>query len=148
MNKHTAEYKGRTFKRNSANRVYKFAILQAGSVKADRERGLKMAARSFKTNAPFYQGFVDGTSRFLVRNSWEKDDAAYEARVAEDKAKAEAYLAGGLERHIADVNKHYDALDIQLDADRDTYYVCIGWTTGATKPKAGQFYVEAKLVTK
>lgn len=93
-NLHIARIDGQIFDRTS-NRAYSHILvgkrsLDDAMLQAERA-GL---ARYVADNYEYYREYLDGTSRYLERKSWERDDAAFEARVARDLAQAEKALEG------------------------------------------------------
>lgn len=108
-----ARLDGKTIgKRTSTDRVYIHVIIGQRNIDAERKavygyKGDKGDARNFAFN----RAFLDGTSEFLVRNSWEKDDAAYAARCARAIERARESLGGAetVEAYVEVVCQRYIA---------------------------------------
>lgn len=84
---------GKTAQRVSQNRTYSHVVV----CRTLYEVALRDADRISTGdlgNYRFHREFVDGTSRFLVRASYERDDAQFAARCAKDIARSVEELAG------------------------------------------------------
>ena len=96
MNKHFAiDANGKRHTRNSKGRTYTHVVVgrwnyDAALASAQNYDKLDL----HRSNYNHSLSYVNGTSRFLTRNSWEQDDAAYVARVAKDIAGAVKALGG------------------------------------------------------
>lgn len=92
-NKHTSVGPdGSVATRNSKSRIYTHAVW----VRHNRESAVKAANKVNQTdvsNYHFYRAYLDGTSEWLGRGSYE-DGERYAQRVAKEKANAEQALAG------------------------------------------------------
>jgi hypothetical protein len=83
---------GRVHTRNTT-RTYTHVVLY----RLSKEAALRLAERKDRflaDNFWHHHGFVDGTSKWLVRAPWEKDDAQYKRRVEKDVARSHRALRG------------------------------------------------------
>lgn len=96
MNKHFAiDANGQRHTRNSQNRTYSHVVVGRWNYAADLA-----SAQSYdkcdlhRGNYEHFLSYVNGTSRFLTRKSWEQDDDAYATRVALDISRAVKAIGG------------------------------------------------------
>ena len=78
--------------RNS-HRTYTHVVLYRDS----KEAALRLAERKeqfFDENFWYYHAFLDGTSRWLERSPWEKDEDQYKRRVEKDIERSRYFLRG------------------------------------------------------
>ncbi len=95
--------------RKSKSMNYTHVLVGKLDIEAMRDQAYTYAGNSIdESNFHHYMEYLDGTSRFLARKSWE-DDAMHAARAAADIARAERNLAGArtLADFIAVVRQRY-----------------------------------------
>ena len=85
---------GQKVTRNSQSRVYSHVVVYLPSYDqyfedADQAGSFKHVESNFK----YYMAYLDGTSKFLVRRSWQTDEQ-YEAQVKLDIERARKALGG------------------------------------------------------
>lgn len=127
-----ADHLGFEFFRSSVSRTYTHAVVVAGSYAADRADCERGARYTWKLNLAYHQAFADGSSEFLQRKTWEKDDAAYAERIAKETADGQAHVALGLDGFVAQQLAAFDARaaarsNRSANNDGDTYFWCAGW---------------------
>jgi hypothetical protein len=133
--KHTATHNGQTFLRTSASRTYSHVVVARPSYDHAFAGASSAGQRKQDVqNFSFHIGYVNGTSQFLARASYECDDAKFEARVANDIARAierlggtttaEAYADLCAARRVAAVEKQ------MAEGYYDTF-VSMGWASRA-----------------
>jgi hypothetical protein len=90
-------------KRTSEGRTYTHVIVGQLDIEAHRKAayGYKQG-RSDASNFAFYRSFLDGTSRYLDRNSWESEEE-HAQRVGREVERAREILAGAetVEAYVA-----------------------------------------------
>lgn len=79
--------------RNSKTRVYTHAVLYRES-KAEDLKHVEKKWPHFDSNFWYHMAFINGTSKWLDRSPWEKDDAQYNDRVKRDVERATEALRG------------------------------------------------------
>lgn len=123
--KHSATHLGLTFTRNSKGRVYSHAVIAAGSVAADRLQAEESARFSWKQNLRYFTELASGVDKLADQYP----DQVKDAERAKRQADAKVWLAGGVERCIADHLAHFDARAAKMatQPDGDTYFYLLGW---------------------
>lgn len=127
--KHSATFDGCTFTRGSQSRIYTHAVLIRYSTAEERVKCEADARRSFHTNLDYHQQYAAGTSEFLRRNSWETE-AQHLERTTKNVAEARAWLALGVEGHVAAALARFDANIVKHPyptSDGAGFYSCAGW---------------------
>lgn len=124
-NRHSATHLGFTFTRTSATRRYTHVVLTQHSMAADRRDAEASARRCWTTNLGYHQERAGGVHRLA-----EKYPAQYTPEaIAADVAESQAWLAKGVEGHVAEAMARFDArrVDWQTLDDGDTYFCAAGW---------------------
>lgn len=155
MNKHTAiDQNGHAHTRNSANRVYTHCVVARRSY----ENALAIANDPWSVDASnyrFHLAFIDGTSEFLAKKSWQTEEQ-HQAANAENIADAKDNLAGC--NSLADYRAKLKAKRIAgvEAAKAQGFYdklVCLGWCgrrdlaeKSAAGYRANSYYAEVKIL--
>jgi len=96
MNKHFAiDANGQRHTRNGKGRTYSHVVVGRWNYAADLANAQSYDKSGLhRLNYKYYAAYVDGTSQYLARKSWEQDDDAYAARVAKEVADAVKAIGG------------------------------------------------------
>lgn len=123
---------GRTAKRTSQNRVYSHVVVGRRRYDYDLAQADRLTATD-RANFAHYWEFIQGTSRFLQRNSWEKDDAKFAERVAKDIARAKKAIgAAESPADYAEDKRAQRVAEVKQKA-ADGYYDAWGALTWASR---------------
>lgn len=119
-NKYTATHEGFTFKRTSQNRTYTHAVLVRCSLRADIEREIQRARKTYAQDLDFYRDIATGAR---------EASSHYEGDPAASRESAQAWIDAGPDGLAAKYVDHLtrSRAGRQLAADGDTYYAYIGW---------------------
>jgi hypothetical protein len=129
-NRHRVEHDGQVFTRNSAGRVYRYAVLGPVSLADNLARAEKSARYSWKQNQDYHREYVDGTSRFLATPEWARTDEQKRAHIAEGERQIQAskdWLALGEAGLIADYQRRAELEWRHRFPERDAGWSCRGW---------------------
>ena len=124
-NRHSATHKGFTFYRTSQSRRYTHVVLTQGSLAADRADCERNSRDYFARNLAYYRELASGVHKLAAQYPTHYTAEA----IADDVAKAQAWVAKGVEGHVAEDLARFDARAVNwktLD-DGDTYFSSVGW---------------------
>lgn len=146
---------GETFTRTSKTRSYTHMAIgrpsyDAAVARANSPESIKGDRRNFA----HYNAFLNGTSEFLPRKSWERDDAAFEARVATDIARATSALAGCTDADsYAEAKRLARVADVEASKASGVFdrFVDLGWSSRfdlaqKVAASAGAMYAETRVI--
>lgn len=148
---------GETFTRGSKTRRYSHVVI--GRLSHDHAVAAAKSPLSQdndRENFAHWSGLADGSSRFLVRGSWERDDVLYAERVAREMREAvdrlngattaEAYAADRLRQRLAAVEARKAAGEYDLFRD-------LSWASrrdladkAAGSARNGTLYADVRVV--
>lgn len=121
--RHRIEHDGQVFTRNSAGRTYRYAVLSPISLAADLARAEAGARWDWGANQEHHQACAErryeGVARYPEQYPPEKVDAM--------AARALAWLALGLDGHIAQALEKAEARWREAFPERDAAWACAGW---------------------
>lgn len=124
---HVATHNGFTFTRGSKTRHYSHLVIQRESMAADRLQSEAWARESFRRNLPYYTELANGIHKLA-----DKYPGQYTPeKIAKEQADAQAEVAMGEDGAASRAMKLFDAnrAAYQLEADGDTFYTVVGWTS-------------------
>lgn len=126
MNKHTASYRGLTFRRTSMTRTYTHVVLAPGSLSGDRATAEKWARERWNQNLAYYTELAGGDHKL----SREFPALYTPERIADDIKKALEWVAQGEDGHVADAMAFFDARRRKTGTiDGDVYYAVVRWSS-------------------
>ena len=129
-NKFTAvDPAGIVHKRTSQNRVYSHTVVGRRSFNANLKAAQEGHIPTERSNFKFYMAYVNGTSEYLAKKSWENEEQ-HKRRVDDEVARAVSALAGTttFEQYRAMLRENAIArvMKAQREGQYDKY-VNLGW---------------------
>jgi hypothetical protein len=147
--------------RTTKSRAYTHAVLARPSYEQTlagvQDRNHPETIRTDKSNYQFNLALVDGTSRWLIKPDWQKDEAAHAADCARKVADAKERLEGCLSFEDYRAKLLQEAINHVEKAHSEGYYdkwQCKGWSgrpdlaakLAASYNKPGSRYAEIIIV--
>jgi hypothetical protein len=154
--KHTATGpNGEVFTRTSKTRAYSHMACGRPSLEYAMKTATSDSQRAADLrNFDHWFKLSNGTSRFLVRKAWEKDDAQYADRVAGERARADEVLNGSATAddyaasQLAGRIARIEAAKVAGYYDR---FIDLGWSSRLdlaqkVAASAGAMYAETRVI--
>lgn len=127
-NHYRVEHDGQVFQRKSANRSYSHVVLRPISLARNLQYAEDAARYDWKHNHDYHREFVDGTSRFLVRNAWESEEQ-HAQDSAREIERSKAWIALGLDGLIRQTRERAEqAWRRDFPCGREEAWCYVGWT--------------------